>query len=286
MVCKTSPAKLTNKQLTNLFNLLLAGYERSARRITASAENEVKTFAALLEGFGDRFRQDCVIQKQRGQLALLGFTRTITGFINAKSTWQQEQRSFADSFNILAVLNLTDKEVRHSMVLAWLLDKDMDRQGTHAQGSWGFEQFLTALALPMKYAEANYWVRREVAGDESRVDIEVAARDVFLIHIENKIWSGEGAEQTTREWADVERRRVALNVSPDHVHCIYLTPDGRSAGHKDFKALSWHKIETVLESFAEKALPEDVKLFARHYARALRAAGISQNQEKEQNYDE
>ena len=286
MVCKTSPANLTNKQLTNLFSLLLAGYERSARRITASAENEAKSFAALLEGFGGRFREDCILQKQRGQLALLSFTRTIAGFINAKSAWQQEQKTFADSFNILAVLNLTGNEVRHSMALAWLLDKDMDRHGTHAQGSLGFQQFLTALALPVKYAEANYWVRREVAGDESRVDIEVAARHVFLIHIENKIWSGEGAEQTTREWVDVERRRVALDVSPDHVHCIYLTPDGRSAGHKGFKPLSWHEIETVLESFAEKALPEDVKLFARHYARALRAAGISQNQEKEQNYDE
>jgi hypothetical protein len=162
----------------------------------------------------------------------------------------------------------------------------MDRHGTHAQGSLGFEQFLTALALPIKYAKANYWVRREVSGDESRVDIEVAARDSFLIHIENKIWSGEGAKQTTREWADLQRRRVALNVSPDHVHCIYLTPDGRNAGHRNFKPLSWHKIETVLEAFADEALPADVQLFARHYARALRASGISQNQEKEQNYDE
>jgi hypothetical protein len=227
-----------------------------------------------------------VIQDQHDQSARLSFTRTIAGFINAKRTWQQEQRSFADSFNILAVLKLLDNEVRHSMVLAWLLDKDMDRYGTHAQGSLGFEQFLKALPLPMKYAKANYWVHREVSGDESRVDIEVAARDSFLIHIEIKIWSGEGAEQTTRECADLEKKRVALNVSPDHVHCIYLTPEGRSAGHKDFKPLSWYKIETVLESFAEKALPADVKLFARHYARALRAAGISQSQEKEQNHDE
>jgi hypothetical protein len=150
----------------------------------------------------------------------------------------------------------------------------------------GFEQFLRALALPMNYAEANYWVRREVSGDESRIDIEVAARNSFLIHIENKIWSGEGGEQTAREWADLKIRAIALNVPADHVHGIYLTPDGRTADQKDFKPLSWYNIETVLELFADKALPSDVKVFAKHYARTLRIAGISKNLEKEVRNDE
>ena len=289
MVSQTSPVGLAtkeNKQLTKRLILLLAGYTRLSKRITANADNGVKTFANLLGGFGDRIRQNDVIQNKHDQSALLSFTEAVSGFTSAKSTWQQKQRTLADSFNILAVLKLTGNEVRHSMVLAWLLDKNMEHHGTHAQGSLGFEVFLKALALPMKYAEANYWVRREVSGDESRVDIEVAARDSFLIHIENKIWSSESGEQTVREWADLKKKAAALNVSPEHVHCIFLTPEGRDAGHKDFEPLSWYKVETVLESFAENALPPDVKLFARHYARALHASGISQNQEKEQNYDQ
>jgi hypothetical protein len=289
MVSKTSPEELTaeeNTHVTNLFVSLLAGYARSSKRITTNAENKIKTLSDLLEGFADRLRLHSVIQNQHDRSALLSFIETIAGFSNAKSTWRQRQRSVADSFNILAVLKLTGNEVRHSMVLAWLLDKDMDRHGTHAQGRLGFEEFLKALALPINYAEANYWVRREVSGDESRIDIEIAARSSFLIYIEIKIWSDEGDEQTAREWADLKKRAISLNVPADHVHGIYLTPDGRTADHKDFKPLSWHKIETVLESFADKALPSDVKLFARHYARALRVGGISQNLETGERNDE
>ena len=284
MVSKTSPNDFTpeeNTHVTKLLVSLLAGYARFSKHITTNAENEIKIFSDLLGDFGDRLRRDRVIQNLHDRSALLSLTETIEGFINVKRNWQQKQRFVADSFNILAVLKLTGNEVRHSMVLAWLLDKDMDHHGTHAQGPLGFELLLTALSLPMNYAEANYWVRRELSGDESRIDIEVAARNSFLIHFENKIWSGEGSEQTAREWVDLKKRAIALNVSADHVHGIYLTPDGRTAGQKDFKPLSWYNIETVLESFAEKALPSDVKVFAKHYARTLRIAGIAQNLEKD-----
>lgn len=248
-------------------------------------KNSIKTFSDLLVGFGERRQLYSVIQEQHDRTALFSFTVTIAGFINAQSSWRQKQRSVAESFNILAVLELAGNEVRHSMVLAWLLDKNIDRQGTHAQGPLGFEEFLKALALPINYAEANYWVRREVSGDKSRIDIEVAAGSSFLIHIENKIWSGEGAEQTAREWADLNKRAISLNVPADHVHGIYLTPDGRTANDKNFKPLSWHRIEAVLEAFADKALPSDVKLFARHYARALRVGGISEHLETEVTHD-
>src|SRR6266542_5827881 len=119
MVSNTPPVELKakeNKQLVKLLARLLAGYAHFSERIATSAENDVQTFGDLLEGFGDRLRGDRVIQNRHDQSALLSFTETIGAFINVKSTWQQKQRAVAGSFNILAVLKLTDNEVRHSMV--------------------------------------------------------------------------------------------------------------------------------------------------------------------------
>jgi hypothetical protein len=117
-------------------------------------------------------------------------------------------------------------------------------------------------------------VRREVRGDESTVDVEVASRKQFLIHIEIKIWSEEGADQTDREWADVLRRINQLEVQGElartAVHALYLTPHGDKPANPDFRSISWQSIASVFDKFADQAQPQDVKLFARHYARALR----------------
>jgi hypothetical protein len=193
----------------------------------------------------------------------------LTGYHAAAEEHRRRQVLVADDFNLLDVLQLTGKEVRHSMVLAWLLDHDMRKYGTHAQGARGFRLFLAEFGLPLDYADGWYWVRREVAGDESIVDVEVGCRGRFLLHIENKIWSREGADQTDREWADVRRRARALDVNPPHIRALYLTPFGTDPANPNFRAVSWKGVVRVLERFAASAKPPDVALFARHYARGL-----------------
>ncbi len=150
----------------------------------------------------------------------------LAGYVGSVERDRLQQEQVADDFNLLEVMDLTGKETRHSMVLAWLLDHDMRKLGTHAQGNLGFRLFLSELGLPIDYADCVYWVRREVSGHESIVDVEVACRGRFLIHIENKIWSGEGSEQTNREWADLRRRAAELKVGAPYVHALYLTPHG------------------------------------------------------------
>ena len=170
------------------------------------------------------------------------------------------------------------------MVLAWLLDHDLRKLGTHAQGNLGFRLFLREfndLCLPMDYAATKYYVRREVAGDKSVVDIEIACREQFLIQIENKIWSG--TDQTNREWSDVQRRATSLKVGPDRTHALFLTPGGREAANPNFRPISWGRIVRVLEKFAEQAKPPDVKLFARHYAQGLERFIVIQHTSEEDN---
>jgi hypothetical protein len=251
------------------FAHLLDGFSTvTVRRGTSIAlpTGRIRTF---LDQFREhRERGAAKEQKQaandRDQLAAL-----LDAYNETQERYRQQQEQLADDFNLLGVMQLIGKEVRHSMVLAWLLDHDMWNLGTHAQGSLGFRLFVAEFGLPIEYADCKYRVRREVVGDASIVDIEVACRGRFLIHIENKIWSCEGIDQTDREWSDLQRRAEDLTVSMRDVHAFFLTPHGKSPTNPSFRPIPWRRIVRVLEKFAAQAKPPDVRLFARHYARAL-----------------
>lgn len=214
------------------------------------------------------------------------FRRLLAGYENTVTLYRKMQEKVADDFNLLEVMRLTGKEIRHSMVLAWLLDHDLRRLGTHAQGNLGFRLFLNELhdlGLPVHFADCTYSVRREVAGEESIVDLEVTCRGKFLIHIENKIWASEGTDQTDREWADLQRRARELNIPRSAVHALFLTPSGAKPTNPNFVAISWGRIARILERFADDAKPQDVRLFASHYARALRRFIVLQNTGEDDN---
>jgi hypothetical protein len=198
------------------------------------------------------------------------FETLLNGYDEAVEHYRRQQEQVADGFNLMDVLGLTNNEIRHTMVLAWLLDHDIQKLGTHAQGNLGFRLFLQEFDLPLEYAEHKFWVSREAIGNESIVDIEIAYRGEFLIHIENKIWSKEGPDQTTREWSDLQRKAVEFNVKSAHVHALFLTPNRKKPSNGNFTPIGWGSIVNVLEKFAEQAKPRDVRLFASHYARGLR----------------
>jgi len=241
LVAKSSPVDLPTDHFRKLLEQFRTHRERAVAEAQSKSTADHNSFDALLKGYNetvDRYRK--------------------------------QQELSADDFNLLDVMRLTGKEIRHSMVLAWLLDHDLRRLGTHAQGSLGFQLFLAEFSLPLSYANCNYWVRREVAGNESIVDVEIACRGQFLIHIENKIWSSEGNDQTNREWNDLQRRARDLKVGSQDVHAFFLTPSGKKPENPYFHTIGWGRIVSVLEAFADHAQPSDVKLFAAHYARAVR----------------
>ena len=191
-------------------------------------------------------------------------------FGRMQAVWKKEQVLVAENFNLLRILRLTRNELCHSDILAWLLDHRLE-VGTHAQGNCGFRLFLQRLDLPLKYADADYRVVREASGQEARLDILIEADRQFIIGIENKVDSEEGEDQTSREWADLERRGKELQVpKANKIEAYFLTPDEIEPRSRRFKAISWRLIADVFEAFAEKAKPPMVKLFAQHYAETLR----------------
>lgn len=262
--------------LASVFGKLLDGYMHALSRSRPSPRTREALFSGLLAGFLVEYERASKAEADEARRELSAFGLLLGGYAEAVEAWRKAQEGTADDFNLLSVMKVSGDELRHSMVLAWLLDHDLMRLGTHAQGRLGFRLFLHELGLPSNYADEpyTYWVRREAAGDESRVDIEVAARGRFLIGIENKIWSTEGPDQTDREWGDLLRRAKQLGVRSDpdsgRVHALFLTLEGAEPSNPHFQAVSWRKIARVFERFAAEAKPPEVRLFSSHYARALR----------------
>ena len=106
----------------------------------------------LLEGFGKAIAGTTKTETAEAGRTLQAFQTFFPGYDQALERWRKQQEDQADDFNLLAVIELTGKEIRHSMILAWLLDWDMTRLGTHAQGNLGFRR--VPLAPPMLLAPA------------------------------------------------------------------------------------------------------------------------------------
>ena len=120
-------------------------------------------FGNILEGYAS-VRQQCATglrskSRKDSDPYLCEAYRRYTG---AWNQWAETQKGSADDFNLFRVLEVAYDELRHSMLLAWLLDRRIE-YGTHAQGSLGLELFLKEVGLDAGYAAHAYWVRREVS---------------------------------------------------------------------------------------------------------------------------
>jgi hypothetical protein len=260
------------------FDALVRRYNEILQSST-SEHNRQARLQKLIEGFGGLLNRSQEVEARQADRNLRVFLVFMDGYQESRALWAKAQEATADDFNFLEVMNVVGDENRHSNILAWLLDQRIEH-GTHAQGNLGFKLFLKVLAgkliLPIRYANTEYWVRREVAGEESRIDVEVAARGIFIVHIENKIWTKEGETQTNCEWGDLLLRAKALGIPEANVRAVFLTPNGRRPTDKNFIPISWDQIASVLDKFAEEAKPRDVRLFANHYAKALRSSIITE----------
>jgi hypothetical protein len=214
----------------------------------------------------------------------LRFSQLLKGYERACERWRKNQEATAEDFNLLDVMKVTTDELRHSMLLAWLLDHRLNVYGTHAQGSLGFRRFLKEFGLPVEWAKEQYSVHREVSGDRSRIDVRIQAPGFFIIDIENKIRANERDDQTRSEWDDLQAKAKELNIATANVRAFFLTPDGKQPKSKDFRPVKWKQIARILEKFAEEAKPRAVRFFARHYAEALHRFVILERSTEEHAY--
>jgi hypothetical protein len=244
-------------------------------------DNEEVLFARLLKGFVATLNGDA---ESPASADSQGMRKLLDGYRLSRQEWEVKQQDLADDFNLFQVMQVEYDELRHSMILAWLLDRRIEH-GTHAQGNLGFRLFLEEFGRDLgsdsrpqiaTYCEdPSYWVRREVSCGESRVDIEIAARGKFIIHIENKIGAVEGEDQTHREWRGLRERARELGIAEASIHAVFLTLGGSKPQNDNFVRVGWSRMARILDKFAEQARPDKVKVFVEHYAETIRRLAVS-----------
>lgn len=180
---------------------------------------------------------------------------------------------WSNQFNIFEVLKITGTEIRHSNMLAWLLDP----KGSHGLDDTILRAVIQRLVsdgapladvfqtLLMGYDDF------EICREWQHIDIlAISHSKRFYLCIENKVHSGEHDDQ-------LARYKDALSKTfPDYSAIFaYLTPDGESPENEDdcqiWQVLSYKDILTIIENAIEgKSLPEDVSLLIKHYLETIR----------------
>ena len=182
-------------------------------------------------------------------------------------------------FNCFEVLRIAETEIRHSNVLAWLLDPHEN----HGLGSAVLEQFLKYLneeLIPSADELAgeltseiqvesfnNFAVHREW----HNVDILIAAKDGSLkIAIENKVRSGEHDDQLNRYY-DLLKEEAQLGGA--EVRFIYLTPEGESPSDPEhWIPMSYESVVEIIEHATEDSnIAPETQAFINHYLEAVRS---------------
>lgn len=67
---------------------------------------------------------------------------------------------------------------------------------------------------------------------------------------------------------------------------MFLTPENRQPRNASFRHISYTAVARVLDKFSALAEPEEVRLFAKHYASALRKYVIAASTEQEESNNE
>lgn len=150
------------------------------------------------------------------------------------SRWQpqyislrEEWSATAARFNVFQALGVSEKEVRHSAFLAYLLNPTAH----HDQGTLFLTSFLRWLEIDYVQDKAVLNGARVYPefdiGDLGRIDIMVLHGTGQILSIENKVWAGEQPRQIERyqEWIDKQATIGAAAVEGSAV--LFLTPDGR-----------------------------------------------------------
>lgn len=187
-----------------------------------------------------------------------------------------------DKPNIFQILKVTNKEIRHSNFLAWLLDPSSN----HNLGDIMLKDFIKEIInyseiFDDKFTIENFdFVDVEVRREWENIDLLIKI-DSYVFCIENKIFSGEHSDQLTRYKNKVEESFPNLKKI-----YIYLNPQGISSFEESdvYLPISYQIIIDILENvdyLKVDKLSDVTKSFIDQYLVTLKrdVMGIEENSE-------
>lgn len=152
--------------------------------------------------------------------------------------------------NLLKIFGISAREEPHSRFLVWL----MKEEESHGLGNVFLQRFLDTAAdkcrRPRDLSSEGVVIIPEAAGERGIPDIKIKGPD-FLCVVENKIMAAEGKDQTERYARDAHENIQDMKISEDRLFLIFLTPTGRAALSKEFVAMSYPEIISLLREILQ-----------------------------------
>ena len=180
---------------------------------------------------------------------------------------------YSSEINVFDVLKITRTEIRHSNVLAWLLDP-CENHGLGDQFIKGFVQTLVESSEELQKSVfrllmvdfGNFSVQREYHNIDLLL---VSDADKILICVENKVDSGEHDNQLEKYRNFIENKYKGEEWIRLYV---FLSPDGHeSSDPENWNILSYEQIvDLLLNCMENNVLDNDCRLILEHYIKAIR----------------
>lgn len=187
-----------------------------------------------------------------------------------------------DNFNLFDVLRITNLEIRHSNILAWIFDPNEN----HGLGDSFIKSFITKVVSKCdhnKYSAFDLLLQDfysyQVLRESNHMDIVLVSREEkTAVIIENKIWSGESSNQL---YSYLEKSKTEYKDC-DQILYVFLTPYGREASDPDnWIAFSYGEIIDSLESSIKgMILRDEVVLVINNYIDIVRKNIMKEKDEK------
>ncbi len=177
-------------------------------------------------------------------------------------------------FNIFEAIGVVRQELRHSDLLAFLLDP----RGSHGLGEAFLKRLLQRVLATDRTVRASVtpielelWSlnRVEVRREWNHIDVLLLDEEHKLaVIVENKIGTSEHSGQLRRYYEVVKQHHPGWQIIG-----LYLTPIGEAPSHQGYVPVDYGSVCEVMDALAESrasVLNPDVKVMITHYTEMLR----------------
>jgi len=180
---------------------------------------------------------------------------------------------YTSGVNVFDVLRITKTEIRHSNMLAWLLNSN-ENHGLGDQFIRGIFQCLVEgseklhkdIFRVLMADFRKFTIRREY----NNIDLLLTSvTDKIVLCIENKIDSEEHDNQLHKYYSDITQEYS----SEEWLRLfVFLSPDGREASDSDnWLVLSYSQVAEVLQHcMRENEINDDSRMILEHYLKIIR----------------
>jgi len=196
------------------------------------------------------------------------------------ATFQQLNQQ-VNSFNTLKILKLENHEIRHSNILAWLLNP----KENHGLRDYFLRKMMEHLILidensnnpqyetvgeNLNHSLMDSHVYREVKTDKNRyIDLLIVNQQLkSILLIENKFYSTESKNQLDDYFNYIHQTFEGFTIIP-----IYLTLDGEEPSNEQYFILTYERIQSILHTILmlyQDQLSDNVYKFLEDYNQILK----------------